>query len=287
MTGQQLCKAARDGDTAKVSTLLSTQGAQSFINYQDAHGFTPLHDAASNGHAAVTKQLIAARCDVDLQQEDGGTPLHYAAQNGLEAVTEKLIAARCNVDLQANDGATPLLMAAAQGHEAVTKQLIAARCNVDLQDKNGFTPLHAAADYGHETVTKQLLDVRCSVDLQANDGATALQLAEGWGHAGIATLIRNKKHKGADRGKKDTLLQASPEELKKQLEDAHSFKPHFVRHSQVLNSLWKPLHLGVRDGMVEFPHPQNIIQLLLLFLVLVMITRRCCLSRQLAYAGSI
>jgi hypothetical protein len=33
MTGHQLWKAARDGDAAKVRTLLSTQGAQSFINY--------------------------------------------------------------------------------------------------------------------------------------------------------------------------------------------------------------------------------------------------------------
>ena len=82
MTGQQLCEAAGDGDAAKVSTLLSTQGAQSFINYQDAHGFTPLHIAAVNGHAAVTEQLIAARCNVNLQAEDGYTPIHFAAGQG-------------------------------------------------------------------------------------------------------------------------------------------------------------------------------------------------------------
>jgi hypothetical protein len=40
MTGQQLCQAAHDGNAAKVSTLLSTKGAQSFINYQDAGGYT-------------------------------------------------------------------------------------------------------------------------------------------------------------------------------------------------------------------------------------------------------
>jgi hypothetical protein len=40
MTGQQLCQAAHDGNAMKVSTLLSTQGAQSFINYQDAGGYT-------------------------------------------------------------------------------------------------------------------------------------------------------------------------------------------------------------------------------------------------------
>ena len=43
MTGQQLCEAALVGDAAKVGTLLSTQGAQSFINFQDARGYTPLH----------------------------------------------------------------------------------------------------------------------------------------------------------------------------------------------------------------------------------------------------
>jgi ankyrin repeat protein len=62
MTGQQLWNAARDGDTAKVHTLLSTQGAQSFINYQVTNGYTPLHEAAFNGHEAVTKQLISSRC---------------------------------------------------------------------------------------------------------------------------------------------------------------------------------------------------------------------------------
>jgi hypothetical protein len=38
MTGQQLLEAARDGHAAKVGTLLSTQAAQSFINYQGALG---------------------------------------------------------------------------------------------------------------------------------------------------------------------------------------------------------------------------------------------------------
>ena len=60
MTGLQLCEAACAGDAAKVSTLLSTQGAQSFINYQDEHGRTLLHDATIRGHETVTEQLIVA-----------------------------------------------------------------------------------------------------------------------------------------------------------------------------------------------------------------------------------
>ncbi len=54
-------------DCAKVSTLLSSQSAQSFINYQDVLGVTPLHEAVFKGLAAVTEKLIAARCNVDLQ----------------------------------------------------------------------------------------------------------------------------------------------------------------------------------------------------------------------------
>jgi hypothetical protein len=113
MTGQQLWEAARDGDAAKVSTLLSTQGAQSFINYQDADGCT------GKGHAAVSKQLLAARCNVDLQEKNGFTPLHFAAKKGLTAVTTQLLAVRCNVDLQTNTGANALQLAEDQGHAGI------------------------------------------------------------------------------------------------------------------------------------------------------------------------
>ena len=72
------------------------------------------------------------------------------------------------------------------------------------------------------------MSVLCNVDLQSNNGATALQGAEIKGYTGIAKLIRNKKHKSADRGKKDGLLQARPEEIKKQQEDADRVMKEFL-----------------------------------------------------------
>ena len=79
---------------------MSTQVAQSLIrgNYLDANGFTPLDMVTGKGHAAMTKQLIAARCNVNLQTKKGDTPMHLAAvrgQKGHETVTKQLIAARC------------------------------------------------------------------------------------------------------------------------------------------------------------------------------------------------
>ena len=86
MTGSQLLTAARQGDTGTVSTLLSLPGVQSFINYQDAYGATPFFGAAAYGHSAVTKQLLAASCNVDLRSEMG-TALQVAQRQGHIGIT--------------------------------------------------------------------------------------------------------------------------------------------------------------------------------------------------------
>jgi hypothetical protein len=139
-----------------------------------------------------------------------------AAQNGHASVTKQLIEARCNIDVQEEEGYTPLVAAAAFGHASVTKQLIEARCNIDVQGDNGCTPIYIAAQNGHAPVTKQLIEARCDIDLQTKGGETALQAAQRAGHAAIVTLIRNTKQKGA----KNVLLQASPENIQKQQEAA-------------------------------------------------------------------
>jgi hypothetical protein len=70
-----LVEAACQGDAVKVTTLMATPGAQSFINYHDTDWSIPppIYCAAANGHASVAKQLIAVRCNVDLQAENGWT----------------------------------------------------------------------------------------------------------------------------------------------------------------------------------------------------------------------
>ena len=52
-----------------------------------------LHWAATHGHEAVVKALIAAGADVNKADYDGKTPLHCAACNNNEAVVKMLIAA--------------------------------------------------------------------------------------------------------------------------------------------------------------------------------------------------
>lgn len=64
-------------------------------------GATALHYAAAKGQTVLVKQLIAARCDLNLQcEETGCTALHWAALRGQVAVVEQLLAAGCSPEIQ-------------------------------------------------------------------------------------------------------------------------------------------------------------------------------------------
>jgi hypothetical protein len=77
MTRNQFWASVCVGDTTVVTSLMSTQDVQSFINYPDVIGSTPFHTVVANWHESVTKQLIDVRCNVDLRTEEHGyTPLH-------------------------------------------------------------------------------------------------------------------------------------------------------------------------------------------------------------------
>ena len=125
--GLELFQAACSGDAYKAATLLSASSVQSYINYTDVKGHTPLYKAASQGDTLIVTQLIAAHSNVDLTKTtDGTTPLFITAQNGHASVARLLIEARCNVDhaLKTN-GAKPLHVAAVEGHADVITQLTA------------------------------------------------------------------------------------------------------------------------------------------------------------------
>jgi ankyrin repeat protein len=84
--GKDLIEVSIEGDSVKVETLLSSQGAESFINYQNEHGATPLHSPTVNDQETVTKLLIEARCNVNLTSCFGRTPLLNVTQKGITVI---------------------------------------------------------------------------------------------------------------------------------------------------------------------------------------------------------
>ena len=114
---------------------------------RDSNGQTPLSWAATYGHEAVVK-LLLARNDVeaDSRDENGRSPLSWAAMEGHEAVV-KLLLARNDVeaDPQDNTGRSPLSYAAEKGKEAVVKVLVVHKdVKVHSPDLSDRTPLSYA-----------------------------------------------------------------------------------------------------------------------------------------------
>jgi len=75
-----------------------------------------------HGHTPVMELLIAARCNVDHQNDCGLASIHLAAIRGFFIVAKQLVKARCNVNLKANDslqGLTALQFAQTAGHAGI------------------------------------------------------------------------------------------------------------------------------------------------------------------------
>ena len=177
--------AASNGHEAVVKLLL----ARDNINLNPAN-MCPLLLAAARGHAGVVK-LLLARDDVDpnLTDSSGITSLSLAAEHEHEAVV-KLLLARDDINLKSPYG-NPLLIAAEKGHAGVVKLLLA-RDDVDpnLTDSSGITSLSLAAEHEHEAVVKLLL-ARDDINLKSPYGNPLLIAAEK-GHAAIVKLLLSR-----------------------------------------------------------------------------------------------
>ncbi|KAG2430809.1 hypothetical protein HXX76_009785 [Chlamydomonas incerta] len=138
---------------------------------------TPLHLAATGGHAQAVRQLLAhPDVDPNAAARRGFRPLHLAAGGGHRAVVRALVAdARVDVNARATGKVTPLHMAAENGRIATVQALLACP-RVDARavasDPPASSALHAAVQGGSGAVVELLLrDGR--IDPEAREGSNA------------------------------------------------------------------------------------------------------------------
>ena len=90
-----LCKAASDGNLAKVKQLIA---AEVNLNALDSYGGTALHRAAFKNRIKIAQMLLDAGADVDAESRNGDTALHWATEMGNAEVVKVLLDAGADPD---------------------------------------------------------------------------------------------------------------------------------------------------------------------------------------------
>jgi ankyrin repeat protein len=101
-----------EGRAADVAAYLQEHGDE--VNRAGGEGFTPLHLAAQQQHAAVAVILIAAGADLNARNRFGNTPLWgalYNVHDGDGEVVRVLLDAGADPDAENNYGASPRSLA--------------------------------------------------------------------------------------------------------------------------------------------------------------------------------
>jgi tetratricopeptide (TPR) repeat protein len=148
-----------------------------------------IHDAAANGDLEKVRALLQDDPDLVMSKDKNGlTPLHRAAKNGHADVTKLLLANKAEINAKTSAGRTPLHDAAERGHKDLVELLLINKANINEKTYRGYTALHLAAFNGYMDVVDLLLDHGADVNAKSNLGTTPLLTA--LAHKDVAELLR-------------------------------------------------------------------------------------------------
>ncbi|XP_012589318.1 PREDICTED: ankyrin repeat and SOCS box protein 10 [Condylura cristata] len=113
-------------------------------------GHTALHEACAGGHAACVRVLLAAGADPNIPDQDGKRPLHLCRGPGTLECAELLLRFGASVDGRSEEEEeTPLLVAARLGHVELAELLLRRGACPDLLLARGVSA--NAMDFGGHT----------------------------------------------------------------------------------------------------------------------------------------
>ena len=120
-TWTALHAAVDQGDQVAVERILRRQ--PTLLDAPEAGGHTPLHLAAGNGNAKMTKLLLDHGADIEAQDTCGWTPLHTAVSGNRPVVVRLLLDRKAAINAKDRRGQTPLRLAEKSGHKDLVELL--------------------------------------------------------------------------------------------------------------------------------------------------------------------
>ena len=134
-----LLMAIRQPSLKVINVLLKAPGIQA--EARNAKDESALMLAALAGMQEVCARLIDLQADVN---KTGWTPLHYAASGGHDAVMRLLLANYAYIDAESPNQSTPLMMAAMYGSSSSVKLLLEAGADASLRNAAGLSAMDFA-----------------------------------------------------------------------------------------------------------------------------------------------
>jgi uncharacterized protein len=179
----RLCKAAYEGDRARVAKLLR-EGVDP--NQRDESGKSPLYLAVSANHPEIVGLLLQYHAKPDGHKYD---LLVYAAYNNYSETAKQLVLHGAQVNVtQPPIYDSPLVGACMNGNEALARLLVSHGAKINTYWKN-TSPLMAASCKGPASLVKCLLSKGAQVDAVNRHKETALFQAIECSRPQIAKLL--------------------------------------------------------------------------------------------------
>lgn len=123
------------------------------IEVRTAKDESALMLAALKGRFALCRQMLERNADVN---KPGWTPLHYAATGGHAEIVRLLLEHYAYIDAESPNGSTPLMMAAMYGTSDVVAVLLEAGADPSLRNALGLSALDFATK-AKATVSVELI----------------------------------------------------------------------------------------------------------------------------------
>ena len=117
---------------------------------------TPIHAAASVGHADILSLLTEHGADIDVGESGDITPLSRAAFKGHVESVQMLLECGATIDVPDNLGRTPLHWAASMGKTQAVRLLLEHGADVNARDQSGLTPSQLVSNEGRHEIVELL-----------------------------------------------------------------------------------------------------------------------------------
>ena len=153
---------------------------------------TPMHVAASRGHADILSLLLDHGAKVDMRDRSGRTPLYRASEYGHLKAGQVLLDRGADIKARSHKSDffwTPLFHAVLNRHFEYSRMLLKRGAVIDAPDCDSETVLHTAVRWGDTQAVQFLLEHGADVNVRNKHGQTPVQIAFYFGPQEIAELM--------------------------------------------------------------------------------------------------